>query len=116
MFDPLETRRAPVDGNQIRPAIAVDVEHLMSIPVWPAAADLDGSQEVFLPGGRLVPVAAAHDIEFAILVDVEDRGGQELRIGVDDVAAKHDVIAAARSKCRDSQQQGQTAERWSCGG
>src|SRR5262249_47589208 len=107
VLDPLEALAAPVDGDEVGPAVAVDVEDLVGVAVGPAAVDLDIAQEVLPPGGGLVPVAAADDVESAVLVYIEDGGGDELRVGVDDVAAEGDVVAEAAGSDSQPDQEGQ---------
>src|SRR5262245_29550334 len=106
MLDPFQAGGSPVDGNEVRPAIAVDVEHLMRVPIGPSADDFDFAEKAFLPGRRLIPVTAADNIELAVLVDIEDGGGHEFRVGVDDVPPKRDVIR--KGPCGDKKSDRET--------
>src|SRR5262249_1499060 len=50
---------------------------------------------VLLPARRLVPVASRDDIELAVVVHVEGGAGEELGLGVNDVAMECEVTARA---------------------
>ncbi len=95
MLDPLQGLRAPVDGDQVRPTIAVDIENLVGIAVGPAFR-LDLAEEMLFPRRRLVPEAATNDVELAVFIYIHYGGCHEFRVGIDDVTAKGDVIGEKR--------------------
>ena len=99
MLDPKEGTAAPVDVDQVGPAVAVDVHLEVRVPVpvrWHAEF-FDVADKVLFPPRRFVPEPAAHDVEVAIAIDVHHGARLERRVGVDGVEAERQVGRPERS-------------------
>ena len=75
VLNPFDALAAPVDLEEIQPAVPVDVIRLRGEAVGHAANDFHVPDLVRLPCRRLVPEAPADNVDVAIVIHVESGGG-----------------------------------------
>ena len=93
MLEPLEASGAIVDRYDIGPAVAVYIHRQVCIAIepWWISQCFHVAHKVFFPSWRFIPMAAAHNIELAIVIHIEHTSGAKLRLGVDHMLAKRDI-------------------------